>query len=167
MNANSNSVRLPGYIVQRLSSFVSAVAPGLKPRFQTVLIRTAYSTISVILKNEDSAFLNYGYVPLDSDTPTLTLDSQDEADRFSIQLYSHVAGRRDLRGKDVLEIGCGRGGGASFMARYLPAGFPDRCRFIGQGGSMLPTASSRSNVSRSCAARPNICRFHPSPSTPS
>ncbi len=119
MNANSSSVRLPGYIVQQLNSLISAVAPGFKPRFQTALIRASYSTISVILKNEDSAFLNYGYVPLDSNETALKLDPDDEADRFSIQLYSHVAGRGDLRGKDVLEIGCGRGGGASFMARYL------------------------------------------------
>lgn len=119
MSVNSSSVRLPGLIVQRLTSLVSTVAPGLKPRFQTALIRVAYSTISVILKNEDSAFLNYGYVPLDSNEPALKLDPDDEADRFSIQLYSRVAAGWDLRGKDVLEIGCGRGGGASFVARYL------------------------------------------------
>ena len=119
MNANSSSVRLPGYIVQRLTSLVSTVAPALKPRFQTALIRASYSTISVILKNEDSAFLNYGYVPLDSGLAALKLEPADETDRFSIQLYSRVTGARDLRGKDVLEIGCGRGGGASFMSRYL------------------------------------------------
>ena len=83
------------------------------------MIRASYSTVSVILKNEDSAFLNYGYTPLDSDAAVLKLDPDDETDRFSIQLYSRVAGGRDLGGKDVLEIGCGRGGGASFVARYL------------------------------------------------
>src|SRR5262249_4998827 len=35
----------------------------------------------------------------------------------------HVAGAIDLRNLRVLEIGCGRGGGASFVARYLQ---PDR-----------------------------------------
>jgi ubiquinone/menaquinone biosynthesis C-methylase UbiE len=119
MNVNLSSIQLPTYVVQRLTSLVSAVAPGLKPRFQTALIRALYSTIGVGLKNEDSAFLNYGYVLLDSNIIGLKLDPDDEADRFSIQLYSRVAGGRDLRGKDLLEIGCGRGGGASFIARYL------------------------------------------------
>lgn len=106
-------------IAQRLSTLLLAVAPGLRPRFQTALIRVVYWGIGVMLKSEDSAFLNYGYVPLDSNTTGLKLDPDDEVYRFSIQLYSRVAGAWDLRGKDVLEIGCGRGGGASFIARYL------------------------------------------------
>lgn len=105
--------------IQRVTPPIFALAPGLKPWFQTSMIRVWYWTISVVLKNEDSAFLNYGYVPLESDTAGLKLDPEDESDRFSIQLYSRVAGGRDLRGMDVLEIGCGRGGGASFIARYL------------------------------------------------
>jgi ubiquinone/menaquinone biosynthesis C-methylase UbiE len=113
-------MQLPNYVVARLIARVSSVAPGFKPRFQRAAIRVAYSGISALLKVEDLPFLNYGYVPLDgSGTAGLTLDPEDERDRFSIQLYFRVAGSRDLRGKDVLEIGCGRGGGASFIARYL------------------------------------------------
>lgn len=82
-------------------------------------MRTVYSAISFLLKDEDSAFLNYGYVPLDSNKNELKLEVHDETDRFCLQLYSCVAGAWDLRSKDVLEIGCGRGGGASFIARYL------------------------------------------------
>jgi ubiquinone/menaquinone biosynthesis C-methylase UbiE len=37
----------------------------------------------------------------------------------SIQLYHHVASAVDLRGLDVLEVGSGRGGGCSYIARYL------------------------------------------------
>jgi ubiquinone/menaquinone biosynthesis C-methylase UbiE len=118
MKANFSFIRLLGSVVQLLTS-LSAVAPGFKPRFQTAVIRVWYWSIGVALKNEDSPFLNYGYVPLDSNVIGLKLDPDDESDRFSIQLYFRVAGGRDLRGKDVLEIGCGRGGGASFIARYL------------------------------------------------
>jgi len=110
---------LPRRIIDRLFVVVTAVAPGLKPRFQTALIRAAYSILSVALKSDDSPFLNYGYAPLDSNATSIKLDPQDETDRNSIQLYHRVAAARDLRGKQVLEIGCGRGGGASFIARYL------------------------------------------------
>lgn len=60
-------------------------------------------------------FLNYGYhagEPLD-------LQEQDRADRYSIQLYHRVAGAIDLAGKSLLEVGSGRGGGASYVMRYL------------------------------------------------
>ncbi len=106
-------------LVRQFRSLVNTVAPGFHPRFQIAVVRTVYSSVGVMLKDEDSAFLNYGYVPLDSELDGLILEPADEADRLSIQLYARVAGAWDHSGKDVLEIGCGRGGGASFIARYL------------------------------------------------
>ncbi len=47
------------------------------------------------------------------------MNEADEPDRYAIQLYHHVASAVDLRNLDVLEIGSGRGGGASYVARYL------------------------------------------------
>ncbi|MGH7787775.1 MAG: MGH1-like glycoside hydrolase domain-containing protein, partial [Candidatus Binatia bacterium] len=41
----------------------------------------------------------------------ITLDDADEPNRYSIQLYHRVATQVDLAGKDVLEVGCGHGGG--------------------------------------------------------
>lgn len=119
MKAKFSFMQLLTSVIRWVASPIFALAPTLKPRFHTGLIRVWYWTIGFVLKNEDPAFLNYGYVPLDADTVGLKLDPEDETDRFSIQLYSRVAGGPDLRGKDVLEIGCGRGGGASFIARYL------------------------------------------------
>jgi ubiquinone/menaquinone biosynthesis C-methylase UbiE len=86
---------------------------------QTAKVRLLYSGVSLALRNEDWTFMNYGFSPLDADAGTRTLDAADENDRLSIQLYDRVAAGRDLRGKDVLEIGSGRGGGASFVMRYL------------------------------------------------
>ena len=64
-------------------------------------------------------FLNYGYS--NGDRP-IALDASDEGNRYCIQLYYHLATAIDLRGKDVVEIGCGRGGGLSFVARtFEPA----------------------------------------------
>ena len=59
--------------------------------------------------------MNYGY----SRGQPIPLDSADEPDRYSIQLYHHVAAAVDLTGKTVLEVGSGRGGGASYVQRCL------------------------------------------------
>lgn len=66
----------------------------------------------------DWYFLNYGYVPLDSTVPRLTLQDADEPDRLFIQLYEAILGDVSLSGSDVLEVGSGRGGGSSYIARY-------------------------------------------------
>ena len=42
------------------------------------------------------------------------------ADFSYLILYHHVATSVDLAGKDVLEVSCGRGGGASYTDGYLP-----------------------------------------------
>ncbi len=65
-------------------------------------------------------FMNYGYQPTGDDSPRLELSDADEPDRYSIQLYHRVAtAAGPLGGKDVLEVGSGRGGGASYVHRYL------------------------------------------------
>jgi SAM-dependent methyltransferase len=61
--------------------------------------------------------MNYGYAMSGSDS--LILEKIDEPDRHWIQLYHHVAGAIDLRGLEVLEVGSGRGGGSSYIQRYL------------------------------------------------
>lgn len=98
---------------------VSAAIPSLRPKLVTAGYGIMYSALSLLLKKGDSAFLNYGYCSLDPDAPRLELDRSDEADRYSIQLYHRVASAYPLAGKSVVEIGCGRGGGASFVTRYL------------------------------------------------
>jgi ubiquinone/menaquinone biosynthesis C-methylase UbiE len=64
-------------------------------------------------------FLNYGYVDDSPGWAAPALKEEDEADRPCIQLYHRVAGGVDLRGLDVLEVSCGHGGGAAYVAGYL------------------------------------------------
>lgn len=63
-------------------------------------------------------FMNYGYEPADP-TAKPQLLPEDEEDRVCIQLYQHLVETVDMAGKSVLEVSCGRGGGASYAMRYL------------------------------------------------
>jgi ubiquinone/menaquinone biosynthesis C-methylase UbiE len=62
----------------------------------------------------DWTFMNYGWCGGDSG---LELEPQDEINRYCIQLYERVLGDCFLDGDDLLEIGCGRGGGAQWLSR--------------------------------------------------
>lgn len=78
--------------------------------------RAVYEILGARVREPQWAFMNYGYAPADG--PVLTLAPQDEPDRLCIQLYDHVLAGADLTDRDVLEVGSGRGGGASYVARY-------------------------------------------------
>jgi ubiquinone/menaquinone biosynthesis C-methylase UbiE len=45
------------------------------------------------------------------------LEAADEPNRACIQLYHHVAALGQLGDRDVLEVSCGHGGGASYLTR--------------------------------------------------
>jgi len=71
-----------------------------------------YSYVSKKDKNNELTFLNYGFQG-DKTGPV-----SREENRYSIQLYEFVATSipGGIEGKDILEVGCGRGGGALFLA---------------------------------------------------
>src|SRR5688572_9980862 len=63
--------------------------------------------------------MNYGYAELVDVPDRFNLQPADEAERYPIALYRHVVTLAPIAGRDVLEIGSGRGGGASYVTRYL------------------------------------------------
>jgi ubiquinone/menaquinone biosynthesis C-methylase UbiE len=89
------------------------------PAARRWIIRFFYQLLSRLDADAVMPYMNYGYADLDPAAPPLALDRDDAIHRFSIQLYHHVTGAVDLAGRDVLEVSCGRGGGASYVARYL------------------------------------------------
>lgn len=82
-----------------------------------------YRAMTRRLGSDDVVFLNYGY---EEDPPmALPLEPPDQPNRYPIQLYHATATQADgLTGKRVLEVGCGHGGGASYLMRTLqPASY--------------------------------------------
>lgn len=77
-----------------------------------------YRYVNKTLDQDPMQFMNYGYAP-PVDTAPIELSGSDENDRAYIQLYHAVAGAVDLQGLCVMEMSCGRGGGASYINRYF------------------------------------------------
>jgi SAM-dependent methyltransferase len=95
------------------------VATRVSPRFRRLMMKSWYETLVVLDRERDITFMNYGYSGLDTSTNEIALNDGEQANRYCIQLYHHLAAAIDLKGKDVVEVGSGRGGGASYIARYL------------------------------------------------
>lgn len=69
------------------------------------------------LGNDEIVFINWAY---EEDPPMdLPLEASDEPNRAHINLYHRTATQVDLGGKQVLEVSCGHGGGASYLTRTL------------------------------------------------
>jgi SAM-dependent methyltransferase len=73
----------------------------------------SYRLLTRLLTRDDVVFLNFGY---EEDPPmALPLSASDEPNRMPIQLYHRTGTQVDLSGKQVLEVSCGHGGGASYL----------------------------------------------------
>jgi ubiquinone/menaquinone biosynthesis C-methylase UbiE len=92
-------------------------SPGAGQRLWTKLL---YETVHHLLQFKP-VFMNLGFAELDPQADSLELDPTQEPFRLFIQLYRHVLKPAKLEGSDVLEVGCGAGGGARFvMGHYHP-----------------------------------------------
>ena len=57
--------------------------------------------------------LNYGF----SSDPENSVIAASEPEYYCLRLYEHTVRETPLQGRDVLEVSCGRGGGANFVSR--------------------------------------------------
>ncbi len=88
-------------------------------KFRENLFRIWYWYVNKVDKNAEILFMNYGYAKKDK---SIDIDEQYENDRYPIQLYHHLASETELNDKDIIEVGCGRGGGLSYITkRFMPA----------------------------------------------
>lgn len=76
-----------------------------------------YPFLTRRLHGEEVIFLNYAF---ETDPPlAIPLAPEDELNRACIQLYHHVGTQVNSSGKEVLEVSCGHGGGASYLTQAL------------------------------------------------
>jgi SAM-dependent methyltransferase len=86
------------------------------PQLRRLMWRSLFEVLAARFPAEWWTFMNYGY-----HDPAMALPTMAPADlenRYAFQLYQRVVDGQDLTGQDVLEIGCGRGGGAASLSRY-------------------------------------------------
>jgi len=97
---------------QKILTWFIQLTPGMKRGFW----KWWYNAFAKRAQDDTFKFMNYGYHADGFNPP---LQELDENERYPIHLYHHVATQIDITDKTVLEVGCGRGGGASYVTRYL------------------------------------------------
>jgi len=87
-----------------------------------------YDILCWVLPTTEWKHMNWGYASLSPNGHLIPLNSGDESERFSVQLYHYVATGmgifQNLEGKTLLEVSSGRGGGLDYISRYLS---PKKC----------------------------------------
>ena len=91
----------------------------ISPYLRKLIWRHWYQFLAGFYQRKDWSFMNYGYAPIDPQIEKLSLGDTDEANRYCIQLYHHVANVINLKDLKVLEVSSGRGGGSYYIKRYL------------------------------------------------
>jgi SAM-dependent methyltransferase len=95
------------------SRFGQAVLRPLRERWPSIdksLWRAWYELVSLWRRDRGPKLMNFGYAPLGAEVGPVTDDEE-----YRRALYAATVGDVDLAGKDVLEVGSGRGGGAVFV----------------------------------------------------
>ncbi len=83
------------------------------------MFRMWYWYVQYLDKNAEVLFMNYGYNNPDK---ALDVDPAYEKNKFNVQLYHLLASDVDIKDKVILEVGSGRGGGLSYIAKnFAPA----------------------------------------------
>src|SRR5258708_17532436 len=87
--------------------------------------RSFYDQLSRTLESSEIGktlfFLNYGYVELGGDNDSRREIAQGAPNRDAIRLAYELIGSTSLDGRDVLDVGCGRGGISLLIASELGA----------------------------------------------
>lgn len=109
-----------------------------------LLAKLWYPVLTRLTRNSPVTFLNYGYSGKCNSAILPELKEEDEPDRICIQLYDHVARNVEMKGRKVLEVSCGHGGGASYLARYFE---PDSVHGVDRNPHAIRLCKQRHKVS--------------------
>lgn len=102
------------HMIAQLFELVLSLSPALRRRCWHRL----YQALSNDPGRGDFEFMNFGYKTLDG-RPLCDLPPERERYRHQIQLYHFVAHAAGVTGRDVLEVGSGRGGGCWYVMTAL------------------------------------------------
>ena len=95
------------------------------PFFRRLIWKPIYNFLARQLPTTTWKFMNYGYAHTPkSREPHLPLAAEFEFQRYPLQMYHYLATLGQIEGKQVLEVGSGRGGGAHYLYHQLnPASY--------------------------------------------
>jgi SAM-dependent methyltransferase len=107
-------------VVKRVLATVKSSA---RTAFPAQVQRRSYRKRYTVLAEETSqhrmSYMNYGFAEADK---AADLAIPEEPCQHGLQLYDRVVRSTDIAGKDVLEIGSGRGGGSHYIRTTMGAG---------------------------------------------
>jgi ubiquinone/menaquinone biosynthesis C-methylase UbiE len=115
---DENSCRT-GFISISSNIWWKLIPGGIRERF----IYKWYNLMSDLFKDNMAFCMNYGYGTIDEESNESLADipAPNQYDQYCLKMYRHVVGDTTLKGKHILEVSCGRGGGSSFiMDTYRP-----------------------------------------------
>lgn len=90
--------------------------------FKRFNAKVTYELLAKYIPEADWHFMNYGYSP-NANEPPLDLPEDTKIQRYPLQMYHYLAIKAEIEGKQVLEVGSGRGGGARHIAGRLKPAF--------------------------------------------
>src|SRR5688500_15178806 len=91
--------------------------------FKRLNAKVSYELLAKYIPASDWHFMNYGYVP-NAGEEVLQLPDDPKIQRYPMQMYHSLASKSVIAGKQVLEVGSGRGGGAKYIAGAMkPASY--------------------------------------------
>jgi ubiquinone/menaquinone biosynthesis C-methylase UbiE len=91
--------------------------------FKRLNAKVTYELLAKKVPAAEWQFMNYGYVPNENEKP-LVLTDEITIQKYPLQMYHYLALKTQVEGKNVLEVGSGRGGGAKHIASALkPASY--------------------------------------------
>lgn len=89
--------------------------------FKRLNAKVTYGILAKRIPAEEWQFMNYGYVPNENESP-VSLPDDPNIQKYPMQMYHYLACKTEIKGKNVLEVGSGRGGGARYIAgSFQPA----------------------------------------------
>jgi ubiquinone/menaquinone biosynthesis C-methylase UbiE len=89
------------------------------PHVRAWLWRIGYDYLAAHFDQPSWVFMNYGFVPPEGVPKLAVVDADEQRSERQVEMYRQAIADVEVAGRDVLEVGSGRGGGAWYVTHYL------------------------------------------------